>query len=184
MTSEAGEVMAFGLSEREHGADVYNTDMVLTPASEEDRANGILYRATGEKYYIGNGNVASMVSVFGRRGDIEGSDGVRLLRRRQPARELPPDRQRRAHADLREHVPAGELSGAGRGHPAHRRGSLCGGAEYGQRRQVQPVLVFDRHDRARLLRGDHARAEPDPLRQPRHRFRAMCGRTSSTPTHD
>jgi acyl-CoA dehydrogenase len=71
---EAGEVMAFGLSEREHGADVYNTDMVLTAASEEDRANGILYRATGEKYYIGNGNVASMVSVFGRRGDVEGHD--------------------------------------------------------------------------------------------------------------
>lgn len=71
---EAGEVMAFGLSERAHGADVYNTDMVLTPASEEDRANGILYRATGEKYYIGNGNVASMVSVFGRRGDIDGQD--------------------------------------------------------------------------------------------------------------
>ena len=70
---EAGEVMAFGLSEREHGADVYNTDMVLMPASEEDRANGILYRATGEKYYIGNGNVASMVSVFGRRGGIDGS---------------------------------------------------------------------------------------------------------------
>ena len=69
---EAGEVMAFGLSEREHGADVYNTDMVLTPASDEDRANGILYRASGEKYYIGNGNVASMVSVFGRRGDIDG----------------------------------------------------------------------------------------------------------------
>jgi acyl-CoA dehydrogenase len=66
---EAGEVMAFGLSEREHGADVYNTDMMLTPASEEDRANGILYRASGEKYYIGNGNVASMVSVFGRLSD-------------------------------------------------------------------------------------------------------------------
>ncbi len=72
---DAGEVMAFGLSEREHGADVYSTDMVLTPAGEEDRANGILYRATGEKYYIGNGNVASMVSVFGRRGDAEGQDG-------------------------------------------------------------------------------------------------------------
>ncbi len=71
---EAGEVMAFGLSERTRGADVYNTDMVLTPASEQDRADGILYRATGEKYYIGNGNVASMVSVFGRRGDIEGQD--------------------------------------------------------------------------------------------------------------
>jgi acyl-CoA dehydrogenase len=71
---DAGEVMAFGLSERAHGADVYNTDMVLTPASDKDRANGIAYRATGEKYYIGNGNVASMVSVFGRRGDIEGQD--------------------------------------------------------------------------------------------------------------
>ncbi len=82
---EAGEVMAFGLSEREHGADVYSTDMVLTPASEEDRANGILYRASGEKYYIGNGNVASMVSVFGRRGDVDGDGRVRLLRRRQQA---------------------------------------------------------------------------------------------------
>ena len=71
---EAGEVMAFGLSEREHGADVYSTDMVLTPAGDEDVANGILYRASGEKYYIGNGNVASLVSVFGRRGDVEGQD--------------------------------------------------------------------------------------------------------------
>jgi acyl-CoA dehydrogenase len=69
---EAGQVMAFGLSEREHGADVYSTDLVLTPASDEDRANGILYRASGEKYYIGNGNVASVVSVFGRRVDAEG----------------------------------------------------------------------------------------------------------------
>ncbi|GAB92916.1 acyl-CoA dehydrogenase family protein [Gordonia rhizosphera] len=71
---ESGQVMAFGLSERAHGADVYQTDLVLTPASAEDQANGILYRASGEKYYIGNGNVASMVSVFGRRGDVEGND--------------------------------------------------------------------------------------------------------------
>ena len=173
---EAGEVMAFGLSEREHGADVYSTDMVLTPASEEDQAVGILYRASGEKYYIGNGNVASLVSVFGRRGDVEGHEGLlRLLRRRQQARELPPDRQRRAHADLREHVPAGELPGAGRGHPAHRRGSLQRRAQYGQRRQVQPVLVVDRHVRARLLRGDHPRPEPHPLRQPGDRLRPRPG---------
>jgi acyl-CoA dehydrogenase len=70
---EAGHVMAFGLSEREHGADVYNTDLVLTPANAQDRADGILYRASGEKYYIGNGNVASMVSVFGRRDDAGGT---------------------------------------------------------------------------------------------------------------
>jgi acyl-CoA dehydrogenase len=68
---EAGGVMAFGLSEREHGADIYNTDMVLTPSDEE----GIAFRASGEKYYIGNGNVAGMVSVFSRRADVDGADG-------------------------------------------------------------------------------------------------------------
>lgn len=68
---EAGGVMAFGLSEREHGADIYNTDMVLTPSYED----GIAFRASGEKYYIGNGNVAGMVSVFSRRTDVEGADG-------------------------------------------------------------------------------------------------------------
>ena len=71
---EAGEVMAFALSEREHGADIYNTDLVLTPARPDDD-EGVLFRASGEKYYIGNGNVAGMVSVFGRRGDVDGSDG-------------------------------------------------------------------------------------------------------------
>ena len=179
---EDGEVMAFGLSERARGADVYNTDMVLTPASEEDRANGILYRATGEKYYIGNGNVASMVSVFGRRGDIEGQDAYIWFAADSRHDELSPDRQRRAHADLRQHVPAGELSGAGGRHPAHRRGSLCRGTEYGQRRQIQPVLLLDRHDRARLLRGDHPRAEPHPVRQSPSPNSPTCEPTSSTRT--
>jgi acyl-CoA dehydrogenase len=62
---EAGEIFAFGLSEKDHGADVYSTDMVLTPAGDD--ADG--YRANGGKYYIGNGNRARMVSVFGRRAD-------------------------------------------------------------------------------------------------------------------
>lgn len=59
---EAGEVFAFGLSEQTHGADVYQTDMVLTPTGEP----GGGWTANGEKYYIGNGNVARMVSTFGR----------------------------------------------------------------------------------------------------------------------
>ena len=71
---EAGDVMAFALSEREHGADIYNTDMVLTPAAADDD-DGVVFRATGEKYYIGNGNVAGMVSVFSRRTDVEGAEG-------------------------------------------------------------------------------------------------------------
>src|SRR5258707_13024087 len=38
---DAGGVMAFGLSERDHGADIYNTDLILTPSDEE----GIAFRA-------------------------------------------------------------------------------------------------------------------------------------------
>ncbi|MFC7535485.1 acyl-CoA dehydrogenase family protein [Actinoplanes sp. GCM10030250] len=64
-----GHVMAFGLSERGHGADIYATDMVLTP----DGGGG--FTATGSKYYIGNGNVAGLVSVFGRVAGVEGPDG-------------------------------------------------------------------------------------------------------------
>ena len=63
-----GGVFAFGLSEKAHGADIYTTDMILTPHGEGFLANG-------SKYYIGNGNVAGMVSVFGRRADVEGPGG-------------------------------------------------------------------------------------------------------------
>ncbi len=56
---EAGEVFAFGLSEQTHGADVYQTDMNLTPSDGG-------WIAHGEKYYIGNANVARMVSTFGK----------------------------------------------------------------------------------------------------------------------
>jgi len=68
---DAGAIFAFGLSEKEHGADIYSTDMILTP--EDSGAGG--FRANGGKYYIGNGNLAGMVSVFGRRADVAGPDG-------------------------------------------------------------------------------------------------------------
>ncbi len=58
-----GEVFAFGLSERAHGADIYSTEMTLTPQPDGT------YRANGEKYYIGNGNIAPMVSTFGKLAD-------------------------------------------------------------------------------------------------------------------
>ncbi|RAU95393.1 acyl-CoA dehydrogenase [Mycobacterium colombiense] len=61
---EAGEVFAFGLSEQTHGADVYQTDMILTPSDGG-------WSASGEKYYIGNGNVARMVSTFGKLADTD-----------------------------------------------------------------------------------------------------------------
>ncbi|MBW6433679.1 acyl-CoA/acyl-ACP dehydrogenase [Actinoplanes hulinensis] len=66
---DEGHVMAFALSERSHGADIYATDMILTPTGDGG------FTASGAKYYIGNGNVAGLVSVFGRRSDVEGPDG-------------------------------------------------------------------------------------------------------------
>lgn len=65
---DAGAVGAFGLSEKEHGADIYSSDMVLTPTADGG------YTATGGKYYIGNGNCARIVSVFGRIAGVEGPD--------------------------------------------------------------------------------------------------------------
>ena len=54
---------AFGLSEKEHGADIYSSEMTLTP-----QADGT-YLANGSKYYIGNGNVALTITVFGKMAD-------------------------------------------------------------------------------------------------------------------
>ncbi len=60
-----GGIFAFGLSEKEHGADIYATDMVLSPQDDGS------YLASGGKYYIGNGNEAAIVSTFGRIADTE-----------------------------------------------------------------------------------------------------------------
>lgn len=57
-----GGLFAFGLSEKEHGADLIGSDMMLVPD------NGA-WLARGDKYYIGNGNCAALVSVFGKTSD-------------------------------------------------------------------------------------------------------------------
>jgi acyl-CoA dehydrogenase len=54
-----GGIFAFGLSEKEHGADIYSSEMAVIP--QEDGT----YVARGSKYYIGNGNKAALVSTFG-----------------------------------------------------------------------------------------------------------------------
>ncbi len=54
-----GHIFAFGLSERAHGADLYSSEMTLTP-------RGTGYVANGSKYYIGNGNQAALVSTFAK----------------------------------------------------------------------------------------------------------------------
>ena len=55
-----GAIFAFGLSERKHGADIYATETALEPKGDGT------WLANGEKYYIGNGNEAEMVSTLGK----------------------------------------------------------------------------------------------------------------------
>ncbi len=57
---QEGGIFAFGLSEKAHGADLYSSEMALTPLAEGR------YVADGGKYYIGNANEAALVSTFGK----------------------------------------------------------------------------------------------------------------------
>lgn len=60
-----GGIFAFGLSEKAHGADLYSNEMALSKTSEGN------YLANGGKYYIGNANVAALVSTFARYKDTK-----------------------------------------------------------------------------------------------------------------
>ncbi|MEF9877434.1 MAG: acyl-CoA dehydrogenase family protein, partial [Gordonibacter sp.] len=55
-----GHVFAFGMSEKEHGADLYSNETCLTQLEDGT------YRADGDKYYIGNAHIASKVSTMGK----------------------------------------------------------------------------------------------------------------------
>ena len=60
---DQGGIFAFGLSEKAHGADLYATEMMLTPLGDGQ------YVADGGKYYIGNANQAALVSTFGKNSE-------------------------------------------------------------------------------------------------------------------
>lgn len=60
-----GHIFAFGLSEKTHGADLYSSDMALTPLGDGQ------YVADGGKYYIGNANQAGIVSTFGKNTETD-----------------------------------------------------------------------------------------------------------------
>ncbi|MFH2133335.1 MAG: acyl-CoA dehydrogenase family protein [bacterium] len=62
---QEGEIFAFGLSEKQHGADIYASEMSLVPLGDGK------YMAEGGKYYIGNANKAALVSVFGKNEETE-----------------------------------------------------------------------------------------------------------------
>lgn len=60
---EAGELFAFGVSEKEHGSDLFGNEFTVTETS----AGGLI--ANGAKYYIGNSNCAAMISILARKID-------------------------------------------------------------------------------------------------------------------
>jgi acyl-CoA dehydrogenase len=112
---EDGGIFAFGLSEQAHGADIYSTDMVLTPRDEG------VYSASGRKYYIGNGNQGGDRL---RLRQARRHRRLRLLRRRVVARALRASAERLRQPELRLRVRAQRLSAHRGRHPAQGQGRV------------------------------------------------------------
>jgi acyl-CoA dehydrogenase len=60
---EKGALFAFGVSEKEHGSDLLASEFTVAQGE-----SGRLV-ANGSKYYIGNANCASIISILARKGD-------------------------------------------------------------------------------------------------------------------
>lgn len=90
---EAGRLLAFGISEREHGSDLLSNEFTVG----EDGAGRLV--AAGSKYYIGNANVAAVISILGRWDDSRRGAGPRraapvlLAIRPEQARSFQPPRK-------------------------------------------------------------------------------------------
>lgn len=73
---EAGQLLAFGVSEKEHGSDLLGNEFVLR------ETGGGSFVASGRKYYIGNVNVAAIIAVLAQSRKEIGEKG-------RPRRPLP-----------------------------------------------------------------------------------------------
>jgi len=68
---ERGELLAFGISEKDHGSDLLASEFRVTSVGPGR------YFAGGRKYYIGNANTASMILILGRKEDGSASNRAR-----------------------------------------------------------------------------------------------------------
>jgi acyl-CoA dehydrogenase len=68
---EAGELFALAISEQVHGADLFANEFAI----HEGEGGGFL--ADGEKYYIGNANVAGLMSILARTVEADGAGPTR-----------------------------------------------------------------------------------------------------------
>jgi hypothetical protein len=131
-----GNIFAFGLSEREHGADIYASDMIVTPAGGRRLlrvGRQVLHRQCQQG---GNGSGLRQDGRWRR---------IHLLRRRFAAPELPADQEHGTWPELRRRVPPRQLPAHRGRRPAQGRRRLERGAQHDQYRQVQPRLGFGRH---------------------------------------
>jgi acyl-CoA dehydrogenase len=60
-TLEAGGLLAFGVSERDHGSDLLGNEFTITEAGTDRLLAG------GAKYYIGNSNAAAIIAILAKR---------------------------------------------------------------------------------------------------------------------
>jgi acyl-CoA dehydrogenase len=58
---ENGGLFALGVSERDHGSDLLSNEFAVQPGHTDG------FVASGSKYYIGNANAASMISILGKK---------------------------------------------------------------------------------------------------------------------
>jgi acyl-CoA dehydrogenase len=68
-----GNLLAFGVSEKDHGADLLANEFTVRELAEGR------FVASGKKYYIGNVNAASIISIMAREGDAAGRRSVPIL---------------------------------------------------------------------------------------------------------
>ena len=70
---EAGGLLAFGVSEKRHGSDLLVNQFTIRPTTEGH------FVANGSKFYIGNANAASIISILARKHDPRANGRVRRL---------------------------------------------------------------------------------------------------------
>jgi acyl-CoA dehydrogenase len=71
---ESGAALALGVSEKEHGADLLGNAFSVTRVGEDQ------FVANGSKYYIGNANCASLISILAREHEPNSSRNSRRAR--------------------------------------------------------------------------------------------------------
>lgn len=60
---QEGHIFAFGMSEKDHGADLYSNECTIKPIGKGK------YVANGNKYYIGNAQIAPKITTLGKNSE-------------------------------------------------------------------------------------------------------------------